>query len=683
MVLIGTTLLPLAAHAEDPETTTVEVKAKKPDVVKKVDRTVYNVADMPRATNGTAQDVLQSTPEVSVSGDGQIAVKGNSNVTVLVDGKPTAMLSGSEQAIALQTMSGADIASVEVITNPSASFNANGGAILNIVLKRNRKPGAHGQIQGSTSDQHLWNVGSSGDMTRQDISVHGSLAYRHDGTLKFRESTVDWNNPLGSPSLQTRQTSEVFVRREVKSGALGVDYAISDVDSLGFSGRYNERHSRPLFDVLNVNRTGSEETIFHRVSEGPNEQSDASANLSFSHQGRETAFKAAIQHSDTVALIDKSYRDVFVQPVSASDYSRGATRSERHLDQATLDWTLATASSQWGAGLDIQEKVDNIDNYQATIDPSTGAETPAPDTTNSYNVKTSTAAAYLTYLIKHGSWETLLGGRAERVALRLRSAQYHRPENHWQAFNPSMNLRYTLSDAAELTASYRRSLQMPDPRDLNPHTTYIDAQNLSRGNPGLQPQHLTSWEVGASLDARQVSGSVGLFYRTSTDTVIDARSFGTDNVLVTSKDNGGRARSGGVTGSLDWKLDSKLKVGGDVGIYRVMLDTPDLAALVRESGTAAYLNVRASYSAGNDDVSLDAHCQSAGVTPLGRFGATSNVNLTWKRQLSKTWSLTVNANDIFDGSKRTYSTTASTYHQAGFDHFVARRVYIGVVKKFE
>lgn len=200
VLLVGLVALPLATRAEDQDgtTPTVTVTAKKAPVVKQLDKTVHNVSDMPRAANGNAQDVLQSIPDVSVTADGHVSVKGNNQVTALVDGKPVAIMSGSsdERAVALQTMSGADVASIEVITNPSAAYNANGGAILNIVLKRNRKPGAHAQVRGSASDQGLWNLGASGDVTREHISVHGNLAFRHDGTEKFRQSEVDWNNPL-------------------------------------------------------------------------------------------------------------------------------------------------------------------------------------------------------------------------------------------------------------------------------------------------------------------------------------------------------------------------------------------------------------------------------------------------------------------------------------------------------
>lgn len=684
VILSGLATLPLHAYAGDPDTPTVTVTAQKEPFVKKPDKAIHDVSNLPRAANGSAQDVLQATPEVTVTADGQIAVKGNPLVTVLVDGKPTAMMAGSgeERAVALQTMSGADIASVEVITNPSAAYKANGGAILNIVLKRKRKPGAHAQVQGSAADHGLWNLGSSGDLTRGRLSVHGSVGLRRDGTQKIRQSAVDWVNPQDGQAGQRRQSSRVFVRRVVDSAALGIDDALSDTDTLSLSARYNARRSHPLFDVLNEDRTGDLQTAYHRISYGPNEQSDNSASLAYSHQAPGAALKAMLQHSETTTLVDQSYRDVFIEPVRATAYSRGATRTARRLDQATLDWTRAFALHQLGLGLDLQDQLDDIGNDQASVDPLTGAGTPDPDMTNGYTVVTTLGAAYLTDQIRHRKWEVLLGARAESMALRVRPAQGSARTAHWQAVDPSLNLKYTISDGASLTLGYRRSLQMPDPRDLTPFTTYVDAQNLSRGNPGLTPQRVQAWEIGSGLEGTHLNGSLGAFYRNSRDTVFDARTI-TGKVLVTAKENGGQARSAGVSASLDWTPASALRLGVDGGAYRVLLETPDLSGLVRQDRRSGYLNARAAYNAGRDDVWLDAHAQSAGITPLGRYGATSSVNLSWKHKLSKTLSLTVNANDIFDGSRRTYATDTATFRQAGFDHFVARRLYVGFARKIE
>lgn len=682
LVLLGLFALPVETPAQEQAGATVVIAGKKAAVVKKIDKTVHDVSKMARAANGSAQDVLQATPDVFVTADGRISVKGNAQVTVLVDGKPNAMLSGDERVVALQTMSGADIASVEVITNPSAAFSANGGAILNIVLKHNRKPGSRAQLQGSASDQGLWNVGASGDINRKQLRLRGNVAFRRDGTLKFRESAADWTNPVSGQSGQTLQSSEVFIRRTVKSAGLGIDHDLSSNDSMSLSARYNSRGSRPLFDVLNVERSTVGETIYHRVSYGPNEQSDASASLSYSHQGNGSALKAAVQRSATTGLIDKSYRDVFVHPASVTRYSHGATDTSRHLTQGTLDWSKAAKHGQWGLGLDVQVKVDDMYNYQASVDSQTDAEFPDPETTNGYSVKSTLNALYLTNQIRRGQWEVLLGGRVEYLALEVNPALGVSQRGHRLAFNPSLHLRYDFSGQTDLALSYRRSLQRPDPRDLNPFTTYVDAHNLSRGNPGLKPQLLTSWEIGSNTEVGRVSGTGSVFYRTSRDTVVDARSFA-GHVLITSKQNGGRARSAGIAGALDWKNAGKTSWGIDGGVYRVLLQTPDLSGITRQAGTSAYLNFRAAYAGDDGDIALDAHVQSKSITPLGELGGTSSLNVTWRRRLSKTLSLTVNATDLLNGSKRTYQTNTSTFRQTGFDHFVARRIYIGFVKKIE
>jgi outer membrane receptor protein involved in Fe transport len=696
LVCCALAALPLAAPAQDqqdqqaPVPPAVVVPGTRATVVKQLDKTVYDVTGLARAANGSAQDVLQATPEVSVTADGRIAVKGNAQVTILIDGKPTAMLAGDAEsrAVALQTMSGADIASVEVITNPSAAYRANGGAIVNIVLKHNRAAGAHGQLQASVADRGLWQAGASADATGARFGVHGSLALRQDGTEKQRASTVDWSNPTtgqSGQSGQTSQSSQVFIRRAVASATLGVDYAPADNQSVSLSTTWRQRKSQPLFDVFNTQREDGTETKFHHISYGANQQLDRSASLAYSRQDPGAAFKAMFQHSGTTTLVDKSYRDVFLDAARATAYSRGATSTARRLNQATVDWSGASTRGQWGAGLAIDNQADDTGNYQAAVDPATGSATPDPATTNGYTVATTLTAAYVTDKIVRGKWEVLLGARAERLVRRVRPVSVAHGADYTDrshAYHPSLHLRYAHSDRTDFTVSYRRSLQQPDPRDLSPYTTYIDAQNLARGNPVLGPQRLRSLEIGADTQARQLSGSWNAFYRSSRATVTDARSLD-GNVLVTSRQNGGQARSAGVTASLDWTPRPGLRLGVDGGIYRVQLATPDLDTLVRQAGMARYVNARAAWTVGAEHLALDAHGQSAAITALGRTGSTSSVNVTWKHQLSGVLSLTVNASDIFDGSRRTYATDTRTFRQTGYDHFVARRVYLGLVRKFD
>ncbi|WMW79656.1 TonB-dependent receptor [Undibacterium cyanobacteriorum] len=670
---------------ETQEKQTVTINANKPESVKKLDKTVHDLTNSSKAANGTAQDLLQAIPQVSVSADGKIAVNGNSQVTVLVDGKPSAILSGDERAIGLQTMSGADIASVEVITNPSAAYSTNGGAIINLVLKRDRKLGMRSQLRGSMTDQGLRNANLNVDYGQATFALHGSLGDRRDGNLKIRESIIDWQNPVDGNHYRSIQNSEVFVRRHVESASLGLDYLIDAQSSMSLSGRYNARRSIPLFDVLNQNLSVLEPQIFHRISVGPNQQSDTNLNWSYDRQSADSVFKASLQRSSTLGLIDKSYRDVFLEPVRATEYSRGTTQNARMISQANLDWSERTPSAQWGAGLDLQEKTDELYNHQAVVDftnPQAPVEIIDRNTSNSYAVTTRLGAAYLTRKWNTEHWEILLGGRLEIYEHNLYPNPNRNGQHRWTSLNPSLNAQYVIDDSSNLSLSYRRSLQMPDARDLNPFTTYIDAQNVTRGNPSLKPQTVDVWEIGPDFTSDNLSGNLTAVLRQTADTVVETRSI-SDKLITSSRQNGGHAQALGLNSSLDWKPTKSIQLGFDTGFFQVELSTPENGIAIQQKKITSFVNLRGTYKHETDNLSLDAHWQSGSITPLGSFGATRSVNLAWKRQLSKTLSLTLNANDIFDGSKKTYQVRSYNFSQTGFDHFVARRIYVGFVKKFE
>ncbi|MDV6330636.1 TonB-dependent receptor [Asticcacaulis sp. 201] len=677
---------PSSAQATGDDTQTqVVVTGRKKAVTRKIDKTVYNTADNPKSENGTAQDVLQSTPTVSVSAEGSIAVKGNPNVTVLINGKPSAVMSGETRAVALQTLSGSDIASVEVITNPSAAYAANGGAIINIVLKKNRKAGAHGSVRASATDQGLWNVNLSGDYTKNKLSLHASLGVRRDGNLKFRQSDVNWRDPLTGKAGENQQSSKVFVRRWVQNASLGLDYDLSETDSVSASGTYNFRRSRPYFDEFHQDYEGGALTdAYHRISKGPNQQSDSSLTLGYNHQDDDTIVKAAIQHSDTVNLVDKSFRNLFVYPQTPPGYERILNKAGHNLDQATFDYARpVTGIGQVTVGIEYRRDANRIGNYFASVDPLTDAETVDFNATHRYQVVDTQKAAYVTAQVTWASrWEALIGARFEAVTTRLEGE--HRTAIRgasYQSLNPSLHLKYSLDGDKSLSLSYRQSLQRPDPRDLSPYTTYWDAQNLFVGNPDLKPQPVKSLELTYESSREDLSRSFGVFYRRSTDTVVDVRTFTADNILLNSKQNAGKGLSTGLTGSVDWRLPKGFHISTDASVYYLELDTIDLTVPVHQSGLSYYANLAMDYSSGANDFAFDAHVTGPSLTPQGTESATNTINATWKRRLTPRLTFTLSASDILDGSKQSYSTDTSTFTQRGYNHFVARRVYVGLVYK--
>ncbi|GGX32959.1 TonB-dependent receptor [Undibacterium squillarum] len=682
--LLGSLLLlsmSSAGYTAEPEAARVEVIANKAPVVKKIDKTVYELSQFVAIDNMSVQDILRNLPDLNISAEGKMTVKGGTQVTVLVDGKPLAALTGEERAVALQTMSAAELARVEVITNPSAAYAANGGAIVNLVLQRDRKPGQHAQFRASMSDHALWQTHLTADRTQRELSLHGTLSFREDGNLKQRYSMVHWRNPVNGQSGTNEQRSEVFVHRQVLSGSAGVDYLPNNADTLSISTHYNHRQSRPVLDVLKQDATQAQDTVFHRISVGPNTQTDADVSLSYSQQGANRALKLAAQQSYTDGLIDKSYRDVYVQPQRPEQQSHGNTNNRRSLSQLSVDWSYREDGVQWGAGLDWHRQTDRLANWQADTDPYSGKETLRTDVSNAYLVRTDVLAAYLTTQLQLADWGLLLGVRAEQPTTLVQSGEFEASPSRQLAVNPSLHMRYALDEKRELSFSVSRSSQRPDPRDLNPYSSYVDAQNLTRGNSALQPQQVQMWELGGQTEEERWQSSFSVFYRSSRNTVVDARSF-TDNVLITSKQNGGNARSAGMTVTLDSTLSPHWKLGLDAAIYHVWLNTPDGNNMVLQSADSGYLKLSATYQAGADSIALDASYTAAGLSALGGYGARSAVNLNWKHQISKKLHLTLNLSDFFDGSKNAYWTRSSYFDQRAWDHFVARRLTIGLVRKF-
>ncbi len=684
--LLLAALFPVAVHAQDSPAqapTTVVITAPKADIVKKIDKTVYNPVNSPKSANGTVQDVLQSAPGVSVTAEGALSVRGNDHVTVLIDGKPSAEMSGENRAVALQTMAASDIASIEVITNPSAAYSANGGAIINIVLKADRKPGAHVSLRGSASDQGLWTTNATADYTRGKLSLRATAGLRHDASLKFRDSDLDWHDPVSGGSGEIITSSRVFIRRVTANAALGADYDLDEAGRLSAEANWHFRHSRPLFDELHQDyAAGRLGDIYHHISDGPNQQSDDSVSVSYSREAHDAALKAGLQHSDTFTLVDKSFIDIAVFPVTPDSHARIAGKTLHRLDEATLDYTRPLGGDlRLGLGFDLRHDVDGVGNHFAYLDPLAGAAAVDPQAANRYRATTTQAAVYITGQVTwNAHWEALAGLRLESLRMRLDSdglAAIDGPR--YGTFDPSLHLKYAADAERSVTLSYRQSLERPDAGDLDPHITYVDAQNRSSGNPDLKPQALKSLEVSFDDDRKALSRGFGLFYRRSSDTVVDSRLFAAGNVLLTSKQNGGDGLSLGATGSVEWRPRQGLKLTADASLYQVRLETPDLDGPLRQAAVSYQVNFAIDYRRGADDFAFDGHVQGPGIIPERRQSAGNTLNVSWQRTLGKRLSLTLNANDVLDGSKQSFVMRTATFDQRGFNHFVVRRIYLGLV----
>ena len=669
--------LTATTHAQDATTpdTTVTIKGKKPKVAHQIDRTVYDKSDDPASQSGSAADVLKTVPAVTVSPDGDVALRGDKNVQVYVDGKPSAMMSGDSRAVTLQAMAGSDIASVEVITNPSAKYGSNGSGIINIVLKKNRKPGLNGVLLANHSDHGRFNTNLSGDYSHGKLSLHGRIGMRHDGVTKLNGSDLVWHDPVTAATGRSTQTTRNFARRRSWSTAAGFDYDIDDNDTLNLSGSYAERHSANPLDEIHrdYDSSSSLSDAYIRRSNGPRHQTDATLSAIFDHHTADSRdLKLQVQHSQTIADADKSYRNLFSYPDLPDNRDRVLSRAAKRLDELSLDYVRPLGgTAQISAGIDLRGEQNLFYNYRSTLD-AAGAETIDAGATNRFTVDQAASAAYVTWQFAAGKWTWLGGLRAED--LRTQSTGQSRSYSN---LNPSLHLSYELGGDRRLKASFTRSLQRPDPRDLNPFQVYVDAQNITAGNPMLKPQRVQAIEA----EYETPDFSVTLYDRSSDHTVTDDSHLLPGNILLTTKRNSGKGRSIGVDASGTGKFGENLELSYDLNLYHADLQSAGLHGLSHASGLSWSAQFGVDYSHGADTFGLDSQAQGPSLTSQGRRSGTYAINLTWKRRVTPRLSLNVTANDVFAGSYQTFTTDNATVHLSGYSDFRNRQVFIGFTWK--
>ena len=227
--------------------TEVNVVAERP--TNRIDRQVYDVKSDISSSNGTASDALNNVPSVAVDPDGTVTLRGSSNVQILVDGKPSAMMTGDNRGATLNAMSAEDIDSVEVINNPGAEFGneAGGGPILNLVMRRNRKPGGFGTVNANKGSDGRYNSSASGSYNEGAWGFQGGMNVRHDGrnsTTNLDRETLD---PASGAMLHSAQQSVGAGLNESVSANGTVNYNLNATDTLAASfsvmGRTNDQHS--------------------------------------------------------------------------------------------------------------------------------------------------------------------------------------------------------------------------------------------------------------------------------------------------------------------------------------------------------------------------------------------------------------------------------------------------------
>ena len=478
----------------------VTVVATTPALRMGIDRKIFDVDKSITSTGGTAVDVMKNIPSVSVDVDGNVQLR-NSSPQIFVDGRPT--------ILTLEQIAADDIERIELITNPSAKFDASSsGGIINVVLKKNKRVGMNGIASLGVGTTEILNGNLSLNVRQGKLNLFANAHYNRSGGVAKSESFRQ-NKDNGVITDYFNQQSANDRLRQFHNFRFGVDYFIDNRNTISVTqnfvkGRFgnDEEQSQQYLDVNQaLTQTGK------RISIGNSEFNRSRTQLNYTHkfpkQGRELTADVTYNTGDGMnnSMITNYYFKA--DGSNAGDPNVVRNGGVNGNDQLTIQADYVNPISEVSR-LEMGLRFFNQDNtnvYNA-FSLRNSTETKLPLSTNvKYGEKVY--AAYTTYSNKLGSIKYQVGLRAEYTKFdgelvdRAQSFGYRLPEDIGNLFDglfPSLYLSKEVSDETEVQVNFSRRIRRPNFWQLNPFIDINDPLNIRQGNPALRPEYTNSFE---------------------------------------------------------------------------------------------------------------------------------------------------------------------------------------------
>ncbi|MFM8432690.1 MAG: TonB-dependent receptor domain-containing protein, partial [Bacteroidota bacterium] len=505
----------------------VTISADRPEFINSIDKKVYNVDKSLVATGGTVTDVLQNIPSVSVDIDGKVALRGSENVTILVDGKPSGMLGNDRRAV-LQQIPASSVDQIEVITNPSAKYDAEGMAgIINIKTKKDKFQGTNGSVAAGVGTNEKYNMSISGNDRTAKRNIFANGGFRHERRFNYGDGR-QVNYLPGQQEYIWENANDGINTSENMNGKAGVDFYLDSENTLGISGGFSSRNDeRPetvrylFFDSSGTAYDSLPRPPFFKNNTSDERNANLDANIDYKHIF--TSNKGELTSTIGYSQNEKSEQGFFGNSLIDVDgipyqSSTNDSKFQTVVAQADLSWPFKNIGKLESG---LKSTLRQLRNDQKLSDyASNGEYVINPYFSNVFDYDEQVLAAYSMYSGRFRSFEYNTGLRLEQTLVDVRSDQtdslYQR--DYLNLF-PSIFLKYNMKGKQELQVSYSRRINRPDSRQLNPFTDYSDSLNIRRGNPYLNPELINSMELAYAKNWEEASLTASVYYR-HTDNLI-------------------------------------------------------------------------------------------------------------------------------------------------------------------
>ncbi|MBB6129284.1 outer membrane beta-barrel family protein [Mucilaginibacter lappiensis] len=516
----------LSMHVGSTELKGVTITASKPLIERKIDRTVMNVENSVLAAGNTALEILEKAPGVTVDKDDNISLKGKQGVTVMINDKLT-YLSAAQLATLLRSTDGNTIKSIEIITNPSAKYDAAGNSgIINIKLKKNSQSGTNGSITVGTARGKYWRDNTSLNLNHKEGNLNVFGTFSRGDNKNTRDISIDriTRDSTGKPTYFNQLTRMPHVYH-YNNYRIGADYDVTSKNTIGFvvSGYSNSELD---------NNNGST-----KIGATPNRVDSSLTTVSTIDQ----SYKNFAANLNDRFKIDTSGQELSVD----LDYSKFKNNS---IAQYNTNYFLPDGSTPHAPQLLRNQTPSNITIYTAKVDYTkplsktvkleTGAKFSSVKTDNDLQAQIFNGNSYVNdttrtnrfiYTEKISAGYLNLNKQFKKTSIQLGLRGEYTQSNgnllgstpvdrsYFNLF-PSAFINHTLNDKNEISFSYSRRIDRPGYDDLNPFVYYLDPYTFSKGNAFLKPQYTNNFEFNYTYNK---SINVSLGYSRTTDVITE------------------------------------------------------------------------------------------------------------------------------------------------------------------
>ncbi len=667
----------------------VVVQAEKSSMELSLDKKIFNVGKDLANAGGTATDILSNIPSVSVDTEGNVKLRGSENVRILIDGKPSGLVSFKGGA-GLQQLQGNQIEKVEIITNPSARYEAEGMAgIINIVLKKERKQGLNGSFEVVTGYQPNFGVAANINYRKNKINffLNYGIAYR----VPISAGKL-YQEVYGKDTTQLlQQTSSGKVKTIANTIRGGLDYFFNEQNILTASYQFRRTDVKRITDftykdyinTLNNLKTNTDRQQVELEAE-PYSEYALTYKKTYAKKGKELI--ADLRYLSYWERSDQTF-------TQNSFFANGSPNTANTKLQKSLNDEY---ENQYLAQLDYVNPIgkegkfemglrssfrDMVNDYIVTERNASGVFVTLPGLDNYFIYKEYIHAAYGIIGNKVNKFSYQFGIRAEAtdVTTILQETNQKNPRNYANLF-PSAHFTYKLGKENDIQLSYSRRVRRPVYNDLSPYVTFSDQRNFFSGNPDLNPEFTNSFDFGHVKYFENGSITSSVYYRHTDDKVVRIRRVDAQGFSNTRPENLATEDAYGAEFTSTYALKKWWKLDFNINFFRAVTDGSNLDASWKSDTYSWFARQTSRFTlAPNTDLQVRANYEAPQLLPQGSRKARFYMDLSFSKDIMQSkGTLTLNVTDVLNTRYIRTITEGSNFYSDGTFGMKARQINLTV-----